>query len=130
MVISTSLPIYPISVAAKLLGVHPRTLRLYENEGFIEPSRKGPKRFFSQDDVDWLKCLRTLIHEEGLSIPAIKKLLDLTPCWEIKKCPQDVREACSAFIDRTIPCWEQLDIACAQTEGQCGTCEVYLGSVL
>ncbi|MDT8418899.1 MAG: MerR family transcriptional regulator [Desulfuromonadales bacterium] len=130
MAISSDVPIYPISVAARLLEVHPRTLRIYEDEGLITPERKGQKRFFSQDDIDWLQCLRELIHKEGLSIPAIKRLLALTPCWEIKECATEVRDACTAFVDRTTPCWEQTNIACAQTAGQCEKCDVYIAAMV
>ncbi len=118
--------IYPISVAAKLLSVHPRTLRIYEDEGLVMPVRKGNKRYYSQDDIAWIQCLRDLIHEKGISIPAIKLLLELTPCWEIKKCPKDVRALCSAFIDRSTPCWRLIDSACARGTRRCRECEVFV----
>ena len=86
MTVDNNAPIYPISVAAKLLSVHPRTLRIYEEEGLIKPARQGNKRYFSNDDIEWVTCLRTLIHEKGISIPGIKLLLELTPCWEITNC--------------------------------------------
>ncbi len=119
-------PIYPISVAAKLLGVHPRTLRIYEEEGLIKPNRQGNKRFFSENDIEWIRCLRQLIHDDGISIPGIKKLLELTPCWEIKNCPPEKRDSCSAYVDRTLPCWERASTACSKTQGQCESCEIYL----
>ncbi|MEJ2031584.1 MAG: MerR family transcriptional regulator [Deltaproteobacteria bacterium] len=106
MSVDSSMPIYPISVAAKLLSVHPRTLRIYEEEGLIKPSRQGNKRYFSNDDIEWIRCLRMLIHERGISIPGIKMLLELTPCWEITKCPEEKRNECFAYKDRSIPCWE------------------------
>ncbi|WP_309474785.1 MerR family transcriptional regulator [Dissulfurirhabdus thermomarina] len=118
--------IYPISVAAKLLGVHPRTIRIYEHEGLIKPERRGKKRYFSNNDIEWLRCLRHLIHDEGISIPGIKKLLELTPCWEIKNCPPEKRDKCSAYIDRTVPCWERASTACARELKQCQECEVYI----
>lgn len=126
MAVSPSVPIYPISVAAKLLDVHPRTIRIYENEGLISPTRKGQKRFFSKDDIHWIQCLRHMIHDAGISIPGIKKLLDLSPCWEIKDCPDENRESCSAYVDRTTPCWERANLACAQKIGQCESCDVFI----
>ena len=119
-------PIYPISVAAKLLGLHPRTLRVYEEEGLINPARQGNKRYYSQDDVEWISCLRHLIHEEGISIPGIKRLLDLTPCWEIKKCPPERREKCTAFANKVVPCWERASTACARELNHCQECDVYI----
>ncbi len=126
MGISPSEPIYPISVAARLLDVHPRTLRIYEDEGLIKPHRKGQKRYFSNDDIEWVQCLRFLIHDEGISIPGIKKLLDLTPCWEIKGCPQEKRESCSAYVDKTLPCWERANTACAKELTQCSNCDFFI----
>lgn len=125
MAVDSSSPIYPISVAAKLLDVHPRTLRIYEEEGLLKPARKGQKRFYSGDDVDWIRCLRDLIHDQGISIPGIKKLLELTPCWEINHCPPEKRDNCSAFVDNTVPCWERDDLACAVEPGRCMNCEFF-----
>ncbi len=126
MAVSNSDPIYPISVAAKLLGVHPRTIRIYEEEGLIKPARQGQKRYFSNDDIDWVQCLRYLIHDEGISIPGIKKLLELSPCWEIKGCSPEVRENCSAYIDKTLPCWERVNTSCAKDKNHCQNCEVFV----
>ena len=126
MSVDDSEPIYPISVAAKLLDVHPRTLRIYEEENLIKPARQGNKRYYSNNDIEWVRCLRTLIHDKGISIPGIKMLLELTPCWEITKCPPERREKCSAFIDRSIPCWQRANTACAKELRQCESCEVYV----
>ena len=126
MTIDSSEPIYPISVAAKLLSVHPRTLRIYEEENLIKPARQGNKRYFSNDDIEWVRCLRALIHDKGISIPGIKMLLDLTPCWEITKCPDEKRKNCSAFIDRSIPCWQRATTACSKEMKECEKCEVFI----
>jgi len=125
-IIDSDKPIFPISVAAKLLDVHPRTLRIYEEEGLLKPARQGNKRFFSQDDIEWVRCLRKLIHEEGISIPGVKRLLDLTPCWEIKKCSKQVREACTAFVDRTEPCWQRARAVCKREPRRCESCETFV----
>ncbi|PLX84357.1 MAG: MerR family transcriptional regulator [Desulfuromonas sp.] len=129
MAVNNCDPIYPISVAAKLLGVHPRTIRIYEDEGLIKPSRQGQKRYFSNDDIEWIQCLRYMIHDEGISIPGIKKLLELSPCWEIKNCPPEKRDSCSAYIDKTRPCWERMNTACAKDNNQCETCEVFISAM-
>lgn len=97
------LPIYPIGVAAKLLNVHPRTLRIYEDEGLIQPSHLSARRLFSANDIKWVMCLRSMIHDQGISIPGIKKLLTLAPCWEVAECPADVHEECEARVDRSAP---------------------------
>lgn len=96
-------PVYPIGVAARLLGVHPRTLRIYEDEGLISPKHVGSRRLFSANDIQWITCLRSFIHDEGVSIPGLKKLLDLIPCWEVAGCPAEVHEQCEARVDRAVP---------------------------
>ena len=118
--------IFPISVAAKLLDVHPRTLRIYEEEGLLKPARQGNKRYFSHDNIEWVRCLRDLIHEEGISIPGVKKLLDLTPCWEIKKCSREVRERCTSFVDRAQPCWQSARTVCARVPSLCESCDIFV----
>ncbi|MFP3983310.1 MAG: MerR family transcriptional regulator [Desulfurivibrionaceae bacterium] len=90
--------IFTIGVAAEMLEVHPRTLRIYEQEGLIKPIRKGKWRYFTMDDISWVKCLRSMIHDNGISIAAIKKLLLYTPCWNIADCPFEKRKECTAFM--------------------------------
>lgn len=97
------LPIYPIGVAAKLLEVHPRTLRIYEEEGLIKPERVGNRRLYSTNDITWVGCLRKMIHDDGISIPGIRKLLRYATCYEITDCPKDVHCSCDAVVDRAIP---------------------------
>ncbi len=101
--IRSDVAIYPIGVAAKLLNVHPRTLRIYEKEGLVQPTLVGNRRMFSADDIQWITCLRTFIHEEGVSIPGLKKLLDFVPCWEVAGCPASIHHHCSASVDRAVP---------------------------
>jgi len=101
--ITPETPVYSIGVAAQLLGVHPRTLRINEEEGLVKPARKGNRRFFSPNNLTWIGCIRSMIHEEGISIPGIKKLLRYAPCWEITNCPKEVCEPCTASVDIAVP---------------------------
>jgi len=101
--IKNDLPIYPIGVAAKLLNVHPRTLRIYEDEELIKPMRSGNRRLYSANDIKWVGCLRKLIHDDGISIPGIKKLLRYATCYEIAECPEKTHCSCDAVVDRAIP---------------------------
>jgi MerR family transcriptional regulator, heat shock protein HspR len=94
--------IFPIGTAAKMLEVHPRTLRLYENDGLVRPSRKGQWRYYTMDDLKWIECLRNMIHQNGISIAAIKKLLKYTPCWNIADCPFEKRKQCTAFMSNSL----------------------------
>jgi MerR family transcriptional regulator/heat shock protein HspR len=101
--ISPDTPVYPIGVAARLVNVHPRTLRIYETEGLIQPVHLGTRRMFSENDIKWIGCLRSMIHDDGISIPGLKKLLQLAPCWEIASCPLSIHESCGALVDFSAP---------------------------
>ena len=71
-------PVYVISVAADLAGLHPQTLRAYEREGLIEPARTGGgTRRYSRRDVERLKFIRTLTQDEGLNLAGVRIVLDL-----------------------------------------------------
>ncbi len=90
-------PLFSIGTAAAILEVHPRTLRIYEEEGLIKPFRKAGRRYYSLNDIQWTKCLRYMIHDQGISIAGIKRLLEFTPCWNIVECPMEKRKKCSAY---------------------------------
>lgn len=71
-------PVYVISVAAELAGMHPQTLRSYEKSGLIEPQRSsGNVRRYSDRDIERLKKIQRLTQEEGLNLAGVKMVLDL-----------------------------------------------------
>ena len=120
-----SRPVYTIGTAAELLGVHPRTLRLYEEGGLLRPARKNRRRFYSAHDLEWINCVRYLIHEKGLNQEGLRRLLALIPCWEIKGCSEAAQQDCAARWDRCSPCWDLARQAGDETR-RCFECEVYL----
>lgn len=120
-------PLYTISTAAELLGVHPRTLRLYEVAGLLKPARRNNRRIFSNNDLHWVRCVRYLIHEQGLNQEGIRRLLAVLPCWEIRGCSSEVYESCDARRERATPCWSLAALTC-QRDGKCHECEVYLAA--
>ena len=70
--------VYVISVAADLAGLHPQTLRAYEREGLITPSRtEGGTRRYSRRDVERLRFIRTLTQDQGLNIAGVRVVLEL-----------------------------------------------------
>lgn len=117
-----------IGAVAELLGVHPRTLRLYEERGLIEPHRRSGQRLFSQNDVIWFRCLRRLIHEDGYTLDAIVKLLDFLPCWELRNCTSTTCQGadCPAAKDRRLSCAEIMAIVCREGKNcqTCSACDV------
>ena len=120
-------PVYTIGTAAELLGVHPRTLRLYEDAGLIRPARKNNRRFYSAHDLEWISCVRYMLHEQGLNQEGLRRLLALIPCWQIKDCSTEARADCSAWSERTTPCWDLARRNCAESK-RCYDCKVYLSA--
>lgn len=70
-------PLYMISVAAELAGVHPQTLRMYEQKGLVTPQRtQGNTRMYSQADIDRLEQINDLT-SEGINLSGVIRILDL-----------------------------------------------------
>lgn len=70
-------PLYMIGVAAELAGVHPQTLRAYEQKGLINPQRtSGGTRMYSQADIDRLQLINELT-EEGINLAGVMRIIDL-----------------------------------------------------
>jgi MerR family transcriptional regulator/heat shock protein HspR len=67
-----------ISVAARLLGMHPQTLRKYERLGLVQPSRTvGSMRVYSRDELDRLKAIKRLVDEAGINLAGVQRLLSI-----------------------------------------------------
>ncbi|MFP6678992.1 MAG: MerR family transcriptional regulator [Dehalococcoidia bacterium] len=70
--------VYIISVAARLLEMHPQTLRKYERVGLVHPSRTGGHlRLYSNEDLLRLRVIRRLVEELGLNLAGVRLVLDL-----------------------------------------------------
>jgi len=93
--------VYRISAAADMLALHPRTLRNYEKAGLVTPSRKGKWRYYSVDDIAWIRCLFSMIHGGGITIASIGKLLRYAPCWEVADCTGEKRGQCPVYLRRS-----------------------------
>ena len=76
--VDPSRPVYVISVAANIVSVHPRTLRIYEEEGLICPSRTESNiRLFSENDLRRILWIRHLTQDFGVNLAGIKLLFEL-----------------------------------------------------
>ena len=71
-------PVYMIGIAAELIGVHPQTLRMYEQKGLLCP-RKSIKntRLYSQEDVELGRYIQKLTQEMGTNLAGVQRILDL-----------------------------------------------------
>lgn len=71
-------PVYLISVVAKILAIHPQTLRQYEREGLVEPGRTdGKMRLYSQRDIDKIKMILRLTRDLGVNLAGVDIILRL-----------------------------------------------------
>lgn len=99
-------PIFPISIVAKLVGVTPKMLRTYEEEGLICPSRTpdSPKikgrRLYSQKDVEYLKLLRKLL-SKGFSIENLKLIYRFAHNFKQTDFPEK-KEEFFALLNETV----------------------------
>ncbi len=73
-----SRPCYVISVAASLVEVHPRTLRIYEDEGLLSPARTPTNiRLYSENDIRRILWIRRLTQERGVNLAGVRLLFEL-----------------------------------------------------
>ncbi|MEA3419286.1 MAG: helix-turn-helix transcriptional regulator [Campylobacterota bacterium] len=71
-------PVYLISVVATILDIHPQTLRQYEREGLVKPSRtQGRVRLYSQRDIDRMKMILRLTRQMGVNLAGVDVVLQL-----------------------------------------------------
>lgn len=85
--------VFMISVAARLAGMHPQTLRIYEERGLIKPAR-SPKqtRLYSQRDVERLKRIQQLTTEYGLNLAGVERVLALEEVMQSMRERMDTME--------------------------------------
>jgi MerR family transcriptional regulator/heat shock protein HspR len=71
-------PRYMISVAAELVGMHPQTLRIYEQKGLVNPWRTaGNTRLYSETDVERLRLIQRLTTDWGLNLAGVERVLQM-----------------------------------------------------
>ena len=71
-------PVYLISVVAKVLNLHPQTLRQYEREGLVEPGRtEGKMRLYSERDIDRIKMILRLTKDLGVNLAGVDVIFQL-----------------------------------------------------
>ncbi len=93
-----NLPVYVISIAADLLGLHPRTLRIYEEKGLVQPARRNHQRLYSERDLERVRMIRHLTQEVGLNLAGVRLLLEMYERVEYR----GSRDAISWVFERTI----------------------------
>ena len=87
---------FSISVVAKTYGIHPQTLRMYEREGLLTPSRtEGNTRLYAREDVDRLESILSLTRDFGVNLAGVDLILKMRE--QMEKMQGDVNELLKAF---------------------------------
>lgn len=122
-------PLYTIATAAELLELHPRTLRLYEQAGLIKPARKNNRRFYSNSDLEWVRIVRRLIHDEGLNQQGLRRMLAMVSYQQLLDGEPLGGDTCRSYASRTTPCWDR-NGADVPEDLACHACPIYLAARL
>jgi MerR family transcriptional regulator/heat shock protein HspR len=119
--VSDDAPVYVISVAAELAGMHPQTLRQYDRLGIVSPGRaRGRGRRYSARDIANLREVQRLSQDEGVNLAGIKRILALED--EVDQLTRQV-EYLRAFAEpgrRIFTTWWPSDAASDAPCGRCG----------
>ena len=122
-------PVYTIGLAAEKVDLSVHSLRLYEREGLIIPYKTPTgRRFYSDLELEKVRCIKKMIQEEGLNFEGIRRLLALVPCWKFRKCSEKKRKSCAAVKSTIRPCWATEE-KCHAPFPSCRDCPVYQGIV-
>jgi MerR family transcriptional regulator/heat shock protein HspR len=98
---------FMISVVAKAYGIHPQTLRLYEREGLLKPSRtEGNTRLYSEDDLKRLEVILNLTRELGVNLAGVEIALNM------RRKMEQVQAEVGEFVS-----WVRQELARAAQEG-------------
>ena len=94
-------PLYMISVAADLAGLHPQTLRIYESKGLVKPKRTGGNtRMYSQADIERLELISQLT-DEGINLAGVIRILDMRERMdELRREADELREQMQQAADQ------------------------------
>jgi MerR family transcriptional regulator, heat shock protein HspR len=93
--------VYIISVAAELAGVHPQTLRIYEQKGLVRPHRtRGNTRRYSEADIDRLRRVQRLT-QDGVNLAGVKRILAMEE--DLQEMRRRIAQLENSLEDRPIP---------------------------
>jgi MerR family transcriptional regulator/heat shock protein HspR len=95
-------PCYIISVAARLVGLHPQTLRYYETAGLLKPGRSpGNRRLYSPADIERLRHIQRLTGEMGVNLAGVETILSLME--EVEQMRAEMEELQARFNHEVAP---------------------------
>ena len=117
---------YSIGAVSRVVDLSQKTIRDYEKMGFIKPMRspRTNNRIYLDFEIEQIRQISRLIHNEGFTLPCIQRLLQLAPCWNIFDC--EVKEKCPAYENAPTPCYETRENKETLCSGACEQCAVYI----
>ena len=115
-----------INDVSRQVNLSQKRIREYEKEGLIKPLREPNtnNRIYTNFDVLQIERIHSLIHGDGFTLPCLKKLLVMAPCWKVFDCRQ--KKKCPAFKDPHTPCYEVSKKLGTHKGGDCEHCAIYL----
>ena len=123
MPISSNEPVFTIGTVSGLIHEGPATIRIWERNGLINPSRKGSRRYYSENDLKRLEFIKSLM-DERLNIPAIVYHLRQYPCWFMDDCPSCMYQT---DVEQCVKrCWKAEGTYCRVVgdTNVCANCEI------
>ncbi len=117
---------YSIGAVSRVLDLSQKTIRDYEKMGMLKPKRepRTNNRIYSDFEIEQIRQISHLIHNEGFTLPCIQRLLQLAPCWSIFDC--EVKEKCPAYENAPMPCYKTRKKRETLCSGACEQCAVYI----
>jgi MerR family transcriptional regulator/heat shock protein HspR len=106
-------PRYIISIAAELASCHPRTLRIYEEEGLLAPKRRNNLRLYSEADIQRVRIIRFLTRRQRVNLAGVRVILQLEDSGKVRV--YDLFD--EADVDRFAEASDEPELAAASTQG-------------
>ena len=94
-------PRYFISIAAELASCHPRTLRIYEEEGLVQPQRRNNLRLYSEADIKRVRIIRFLTRTQRVNLAGVRVILQLEALGKIRVYDLFDEDDVERFADQT-----------------------------
>ena len=92
-------PLFTINDLARRLAIHPQTLRLYERQGFVKPSRtKGNTRLYASQDVEQLRLILHLTRDLGVNLAGVEIILSMQ--GKLRQMQQDIEDLRQVLVER------------------------------
>lgn len=112
MLSDSNMPIYTIGVISQLLGVHQETLRIWERNNLVCPSRKNNQRLYSNEDLKKLSFIKTMLDVKGLNLAGVRQLIEFYPCWWKINCKGGEKTESKKYTNPAKPCWKEEGTFC------------------